>query len=123
MLDALFSIKPKYVKEIFSGRKKFELRRLPCKKEIAKIIIYETAPISLVVGEVEVVNVIKETPENLWKIVKDASCLSYQEFSIYFKNHDFAYAYELKNPVRYGKSKKLSDYRMKVPPQNFFYIK
>ena len=65
MLNAIFAIKPKYVEKIFSGEKRFEFRYTVCKQQINKIVIYETSPISKIVGEVSVSKVLKYTPENI----------------------------------------------------------
>lgn len=122
MVKALFSIKPKYAQKILSGQKKFELRRLPCKKEISSIIIYETSPTCLVVGEVKVARLIKQKPEDLWQIVKDSSFVTYESYKKYFANHEYAYAYELKEPMEYKIKKTLTQYGVKSAPQNFIYL-
>ena len=80
MLNAIFAIKPKYVEKIFSGEKRFEFRSTVCKQQINKIVIYETSPISKIVGEVSVSKVLKDTPENIWLKTKDYAGIDYDSF-------------------------------------------
>lgn len=49
----LISINPKHIENIFNGTKKYEYRKIKCKREIKKII-YSTYPIMKVVGEAKV---------------------------------------------------------------------
>ena len=67
MSKILISIKPKYVDLILSGSKKYEYRKIQAQKNIDKLIIYATYPIKKVVAEVEVLEVFKDTPKNIWK--------------------------------------------------------
>lgn len=122
MLNALFSIKPQYVERIFSGEKKYEFRTTVCKKIINKIIIYETSPISKIVGEVSVKKIIKDTPENIWKKTHSHAGIECAAFFKYFRNHDFAYAYELEQPIRYKEHLVLSELNISHAPQSYIYL-
>lgn len=122
MLNAIFSIKPEYVERIFSGEKKYEFRTTICKKTISKIIIYETSPISKIVGEVSVVKILKNTPSNIWKIASLDAGIEYDSFLKYFSNREYAYAYVLKNPIQYNRQFSLKELNISVAPQNFLYI-
>lgn len=51
MCKILLSINPNHVENIFNGTKKYEFRKVECKKPVDKIIIYSTSPIKKVVGE------------------------------------------------------------------------
>lgn len=53
MFNMLISINPKHIENIFNGTKKYEYRKIKCKREIKKII-YSTYPIMKVVGEAKV---------------------------------------------------------------------
>ena len=50
MTDAIFSIKHRYAKRIYSGHKCVELRRTAPKSPIERAWIYETAPVKRVTG-------------------------------------------------------------------------
>ena len=123
MLNALFSIKPEYVNRIFSGEKHYEYRTIVCKKQIDKIIIYETSPTSKIVGEVSVLKILKDTPENLWNQTKNYAGIDYESYFSYFKDKEFAYAYVLEKPVKYKNPKSLSEYNITSAPQSFIYLK
>ena len=62
MCKLLMSINPEHVDNILAGTKKFEFRKNKCKEKIDSIIIYSTSPIMKVVAEVEVKDVIEDTP-------------------------------------------------------------
>ena len=51
---AIFAIRPEYAKSILDGTKKYEYRKVACKKPIEKMLIYATAPIMQVVGEADI---------------------------------------------------------------------
>jgi predicted transcriptional regulator len=51
-MKAILSIKPKFVEEIISGRKRFEFRRRIFKKKISTILVYSSSPIQKFVGEI-----------------------------------------------------------------------
>ena len=52
MSRMLLSIKPEYVRKIVSGKKKYEYRKFHCRDDIDTIVIYVTAPVKEVIGEV-----------------------------------------------------------------------
>lgn len=122
MLNALFSIKPEYVNLIFSGEKKYEFRTAVCKKNISKIIIYETSPVSKIVGEVYVSNILKDTPEKIWNKTYKNAGIEKNKFMKYFKNHEFAYAYVLENPVKYDRQISLQELNISSAPQSYLYL-
>lgn len=122
MNTIILAINPKYVQRIFTGEKKYEFRKIICKKSIDKILIYETAPTSKIVGEVTVTSVLKDTPTNLWELTKMSAGIDYDSFFAYFKNNVYAYSYVLENPIRYKKTRKIETYGLSAPPQNFVYL-
>lgn len=122
MSDILLSINPQFVDKIISGEKKYEYRTRVAKRGVKKIIIYCTFPRMKVLAEVEIVEIIKKTPEELWNQTKDFSGISKFFFDEYFKNHEFAYAYKLGKVIEYKKGKSLSDFGCKSAPQSFVYI-
>lgn len=121
-MNLIISIKYQYTEKIFNREKIYELRRNFTKKQIDKIVIYESAPISRVVGEFEVEKVLHESLENLWDITKDFSCVDREFFEKYFKWKEYWYAIKIKNPKRYKEHKLITDYWMKRPPQNYAFV-
>lgn len=51
MCKMLLSINPEHVENILCGKKRFEFRKVCCKADVDKIIIYSTAPVMRVVAE------------------------------------------------------------------------
>ena len=49
-MKILLSIKPEFVKEIFSGKKKFEYRKsIFTNKKVTSVIVYSTMPVGQIV--------------------------------------------------------------------------
>lgn len=123
MCDMLISINPKHVENIFNGTKKYEYRKIRCKREINKMIIYSTYPIMKVVGEAKVEKILEDSPTKIWEETKKYSGINYEFYKNYFKNKEKAVAYKLTEVIKYDNPKKLSSYGIKNPPQSFIYIK
>lgn len=123
MCKILMSIKPEYVEQILSGKKKYEYRKIKAKrKNIEKMIIYSTYPVMKVVAEVDILSIIEDSPNNLWKQTKFESGVAKEFYNKYYKNRDCAIAYELGNVKVYDKPKDLNEYGIKYAPQSFIYL-
>jgi len=122
-MNAIMSIKPEYVEKILNGTKKYEYRKTKTKLKIDKIIIYSTNPVKKVVGEVVVKNILIDTPLNIWLKTKEKSGTSKEFFDKYFKNSEYAIAYELGKVTIYDNQKELSEFGIKNAPQSFMYLK
>lgn len=122
-MDIIIPIKPQFAEKILEWVKNFELRRAFSKKEINKVIIYESAPVSKVVGEFEVKEVLYEPLEDLWNYTKDSSCVNREFFDQYFKWKEFWYAVKIKNPKRYKTPKLISEYWLKGIPQSYVFLR
>ena len=122
MHNVLFSIKPSYSKKIFSGEKQFEFRKKCCKRLPSRIIIYETAPTSKIIGEVIVSEVLIASPDALWAKTQHAAGISKEEFDRYFSQQDDGIAYCLRSPVLYGAPVSLASIGISSPPQSYCYI-
>lgn len=122
MYNMLISIKPEYVKNIFNGSKKYEYRKIRCKQDIDKIIIYSTYPIMKVVGEAKVEKILEDSPDRIWEKTKKYSGIDLNFYQKYFKDRSKAIAYKLTNIKKYDSPKELSSYGIKAAPQSFVYI-
>ncbi len=118
----VISINPQHVKNILSGQKKYEYRKIAAKKDVSSIIIYETSPIKQVVAEAEIKEVLMMSPEELWKQTKDFSGITKEYFDEYFAGREVAYAYKLGRVKIYKKPKSLLDFGIKAAPQSFVYL-
>lgn len=123
MCKILMSINPIYADKILSGIKKYEYRKVKAKKDkVNKIVIYATYPIMKVVGEVEVKDILEETPEKLWNVTKEYSGVTKQFYDNYFNKSSKAIAYKLGKIEKYDEPKKLEDVGIKCVPQSFLYL-
>lgn len=122
MSDILLSIKPEYVSKIFDGSKRYEFRRKCCKEEISKIVIYATHPIMKIVGEIEINQILKESPAQLWEKTKEYAGISEEDFFNYFEGCSEAYGYEVKTVKKYKRERELVEYGIRVAPQSFIYL-
>jgi len=122
MHRVLFSIHPEYAEKIFSGEKIFEYRKLMCRKEISTMLIYATSPVSKVIGEANISDILFGTPEEIWYITRFAGCISENEYFNYFKGRSVAYAFKLENPCKYDVILNLPQLGIHKPPQSFCYI-
>lgn len=118
----LLSINPEHVENILSGNKKFEFRKVRCRSEVDKIIIYATSPIMKVVGEADVTEVIVDLPERVWKQTSDFAGISKPFYDRYYQNREVAVAYRLGTVNKYEKPLSLADFGVKFAPQSFVYV-
>ena len=69
----VMSIKPKYAKAIYEGRKQWEFRKAP-PPLLTRIYIYESAPVSKVTGWLCFSDAVTGIPLTVWDIVKTNRC-------------------------------------------------
>lgn len=123
-MKILLSIKPEFVKEIFTGNKKFEYRKSIFKNDKVKsVIIYATMPVGRIVGEFLIENILQDVPSKLWEDTSSKSGISKTFYDIYFKGRKKAYALEIGKLIQYENPinpyEVIEDF---VPPQSFKYI-
>ncbi len=123
-MNVLLSVKPKYAEEILSGRKKYEFRRSVFKKQnIERVYIYSSSPVSKIVAAFEIEQILKGSPENIWKSCHKYAGISKNDFFAYFKNSDVAYAIEIGNVDSFlnpiDPHHIIEDFK---PPQSFYYV-
>lgn len=122
MMTMLISIQPKFVKEILNGNKKWEYRKTNPKFITKKILIYETAPAKKVVAEARVGIVFKDKPSEVYRATSKDGGVSKEFFDKYFKDKQYAIAYELIDIKVFAIPFELSEIDIKQPPQSYMYI-
>lgn len=122
-MKLMLSIKPKFVQAIFGRTKKYEFRTREPKQNVDEVLIYETAPVSKVVGSFTVKRVIVETPKAMRKLTAEYSGLTGKEYWEYYRSKDKAVAFEIGEVVRFARPKPLSEFGVKTPPQSYVYLK
>ncbi len=123
MKKIIISINPEHVNNIINGTKKYEYRTKAAKKDVNKLIIYETTPIKKVVAEAEIVEVLALDPNALWEKTREYSGITKNFFDEYFKDRKVAYAYKLGKIKVYDEPKTLTEFGLRVAPQSFAYAK
>lgn len=122
-MDALLSIKPEFVNEIRLGKKKYEFRKRIFKRpNVEKVIVYESAPVSKVVGEFTITNILEEKPDILWEKTKISSGITKSFFDQYFHGKDIAVAIAFEKFEEYPEPKTLKQMGLSFAPQSFVYI-
>lgn len=122
MCKILLSINPEHIENIFNGNKKYEYRKVRCKQEVEKIIIYSTYPVKKIVGEATVERILESSPKKVWKATSKKAGINLKFFNQYYEGRDTAIAYELSNVIKYNKPKELKSYGLKIAPQSFVYV-
>lgn len=114
----MVSIRPEYAKMIFEGGKRFEYRKSICQDATA-MVIYATAPVSKVVGEVEIKGIEKGSFEELWDRTKHASGIGRSALEKYFEEHGTCYAYSLGKVRKFSSPRPVSSYGLSRAPQSW----
>jgi predicted transcriptional regulator len=123
-MDVLLSIKPKYVKSIIEGDKRYEFRKTIFKnREINRIFIYSSSPVKKIVGTFEIGRILEDHPNDLWDTVKEFAGIDNRDFFAYFEGKSQAFAIEIQNLQRF--SDPIDPYETMpgfVPPQSYCYV-
>lgn len=115
-MEALISIKPKYVEKIISGEKTIELRKTIFKKPVEKIWVYTTVPIKKIQGYFIIDKIIEDTPLNIWKDNEAVLGIDIKSYFDYFDGKEKAYGIKIKKWVAEEREMIFN------PPQSFMYI-
>ena len=122
MSKMLLSIKPEYVDKIVAGKKKYEFRKFHCRKGIDTIVIYATAPIKKVIGEVALLDIIEGDVDYVWHKTKDFGGILERDYMAYYEGKKVAIAYQLGKVTLYNDPMELKDLGLDYVPQSFAYI-
>ena len=118
----VLAIKPEYAEKILNNEKWFEYRRKIPNRHVSQIVIYETAPVSKIVGEVDVRKVLENSPYELYKRTEEHSGISLDNYIKYFEGAETAYAYFLDHPTRFTEPIGIEEYGLKSVPQSYVYL-
>ena len=118
----VISINPEHVENIIKGKKKYEYRTKVAKKDINKVIIYETFPVKKIVAEAMIEEIITLPKDELWNKTKNKSGITKEFYDIYFYGKEIACAYKLGKVKVYREPKELEDFGLNYAPQSFVYV-
>jgi len=123
-MEIILSIKPKFAKLIFEGKKKYEFRRTIFKNNgVSKVIVYASSPISKVIGEFEIGDIIEDELNSLWTNTKEYSGISKEYYKNYFEGKKNGYAIKIQKPKKYKNEVCIKEKFGIRPPQSFAYVK
>jgi len=118
----LLSVNPEHVENILNGTKRFEFRKVKSCREVRSILIYSTAPVGHVVGEVEVLGTIDGPPEEVWEHTRLYSGITKQFFDEYYVGRQRAIAYELGEVCLHHCPKSLAELGIDYASQSLVYV-
>ncbi|MCK9579522.1 MAG: hypothetical protein M0Q92_03605 [Methanoregula sp.] len=123
-MDVLLSIKPKYVRSIIEGGKRYEFRKTIFKNRgIDLIYIYSSSPVKKIIGSFEVGEILEDHPRELWDNVKEYAGINDRDFFSYFEGKSRAFAIEIQNLQEFDEP--INPYETIpgfVPPQSYCYM-
>ena len=90
--------------------------------DVESAIVYATAPVKRIVGEMKVGSVLSMSPEDLWNISQKYSGLTRKDFFQYFKDCSVAHALCIENVFEYDIPIKLEAFNISRPPQSWQYL-
>ena len=85
------------------------------------MIIYATSPVKKVVAEVDIIDILEDTPDKVWMDTKEYSGTTREAYLRYYKGRDKVVAYKLGDVMIYDEPKELSDIGIDYVPQSFVY--
>ena len=121
-MKVLLSIKPEFAHEIFLGTKRYEYRKTIFRQKVKGVVVYASSPVSKVIGEFEIDEILHDDIEILWETTKSFSGITRAFFFSYFKSRESGYAIKIKSYKSYDDPMELRSVYGSHPPQSFAYV-
>jgi len=123
-MDVLLSIKPKYVRSILEGEKRYEFRKAIFRnRSVHRVFIYSSAPVKRIVALFEISRIIEDHPSALWDQTRDHAGINDAEFFSYFAGRSRGYAIGIMNVKKFDTPiDPKEDIPGFVPPQSYCYV-
>ncbi len=121
-MKVLLSIKPEFAHEIFSGTKRYEYRKTIFRQKVTTVVVYASSPVSKVLGEFEIDEILHDEIEALWETTKSYSGITKDFFFSYFRSRESGYAIKIKSCELYDDPMDLQSVYGSNPPQSFAYV-
>ncbi|MBA9068735.1 putative transcriptional regulator [Methylobacterium sp. RAS18] len=124
-MRALLSIKPEHAENIFNGTKKYEFRRkIFGQKNVTAVVVYATKPVGLIIGEFEVIEILADSPQQIWDITRDRAGITKPYFDAYFHGREKAFAIRIGATDLYQEPLDPNVLMPRfTPPQSYMYIR
>ena len=122
-MKVLLSIKPEFVRKIFSDQKNMNLERFYLEKKLKVLLSILQCQWGRIVGEFTISNIISGKPNIIWEQTKEHSGITEKFYTDYFMNRKLAHAIEIGRLIKY--EIEINPF-IKIPnfvaPQSFKYI-
>ncbi len=123
----LLSIRPEFAEKIFQGTKTVELRRIR-PKQLRKgtlVLMYVSSPTKSLAGAFTVDEVIEQSIEKLWEMVRHKAGVTRQQFDLYYKGTSSGIGIFIKDMWKLPSPIELQELQKGTipfhPPQSFRY--
>lgn len=98
----MIALHPQYWDMYKDGSKTWELRKFGYSPRlIYKLVVYATHPVSLIVGEMDLVRYCDGLVDDVWNIVKEACGITREQYNRYYQGHRIATAYHTGDVYEY----------------------
>lgn len=120
---ALMAIQPPFAQAILAGTKRVEFRKRGLAPDIRTVLIYETAPTQMVVGQFTVGTCVTAQPEELWARFRRVGGITAEDFAAYYGDSATGVGLTVSTAARFPRPVGLSEF-VPVPavPQSFAYL-
>ena len=123
-MKVILSIKPHFAEKIFDGSKKFEFRRsIFTNPNVKIVIVYASAPVSKIIGEFEIEEILYNEIDPLWCVTQYDSGISRDFYFSYFAGKDYGFALKIKKAKKYKTFYSIRERFGLLPPQSFAYVR
>ena len=124
LTSVILSIKPIYAQAIIAGTKKVEFRKKIFKREVEKIFIYSSMPKKKMIGYFTILEIIEDTPNNLWNDFKEVGGITEKDFFEYYNNVEKGFSIRIDKVVKFEDEIEPNEFIEKFcAPQSYIYIK
>jgi len=91
-----------------------------------RALVYASAPLQALVGEMEIDDIVERTPQEIWERYSEVSGVSKEFFDLYYQGHSAAAGFLIGKTFEYLRRVSLDEIRQArqgfSPPQNYFYL-
>lgn len=119
---ALIPIFTEHAQSVFSGRKRYEYRRMHPSKDITDLALYESRAAGKITGIAKVTGAVIGSPAEVWDITKTNAGITREYFRKYFSGKKEATAFCLGDVLEFEKALLFSEIGIIYPPQSLQYL-
>lgn len=124
LTSVILSIKPIYAQAILAGTKEVEFRKKIFKRPVEKIFIYSSSPKKMIIGYFTILEIIEDTPINLWNKFKKVGGISEKDFFDYYKNVEKGFSIKIDKVIKFENEIDPAEFIEEFcAPQSYIYIK